>query len=592
MRDRSYMRRSVIVGVGVLFAFVAVAVRLGFLHFAPNEARKSAVTGMHQMKYTASAPRGKILDSRGNLLAHDLAVKDVWVDPSVIQSNGQAQAISAQLARVLGVDREWVLSRVMKPGRKYEAIKRNAREEEAARVERMRLKGVYTDKTVLRYYPLGAEGCHVLGYVNAEKTGSAGLEQRYEARLQGLSGAVAGEKDASRREIYTRRTLEMAAQEGGDVELTLDRTIQHYAETGVDWAMETFNCEAAWTIVEDVRTGAILAMACRPNYDPNEYKGTTGEERWNRAVGYNYEPGSIFKTLTVAAGINEGIIATNDVFDCEMGRWTYAGKPLKDFHPYGELDVTGILRKSSNIGAAKIAVMLGEARLERYLRAFGIGRRTGIELPGEEGGFLAPVKKWSKLDITRVAMGHCVSVTALQMVNALCCMGNDGILMKPYLVKRVTDASGRVLEERKPEAVGRPISERTARQMREMMTSVTQPGGTGTRAAVEGYNIAGKTGSAEKLKNGHYVKNQNMASFMGLVPAEAPQIGIIVVLDNPHPQRTGGVSAAPVFKKIAEPVIHYLDIRPLESEDALAYQKVPLEGWEPAPDDAVEVPED
>jgi cell division protein FtsI (penicillin-binding protein 3) len=377
---------------------------------------------------------------------------------------------------------------------------------------------------------------------------------------------------------------------GADVHLTIDQNIQHFAERGMDHALAEFHCDAAWTIVEDVRTGQILAMACRPCYDPNAFPSSTDEQRRNRAIAVNYEPGSIFKTLTVAAAINEGLVASNTVFDCEMGRWTYLGKPLKDFHPYGELDVTGILRKSSNVGAAKIAVKVGERKLDSYLRAFGIGRKTGIELPGEEGGLLAPVNRWSGLDITRIAMGHTVAVTALQILNALCCMGNDGVLMQPYIVSKVVDANGSVLSEHRPRAVSRPITERTARQMREMLVSVTQPGGTGTRAAIDGYAIAGKTGSAEKLENGHYSKTKNMASFMGLIPADRPQIGIIVVLDNPHPLRTGGVSAAPVFRYIAEPIVHYLDIRPSDAEDTLRYVRTPGdEGWEPAPEEAVEM---
>ena len=279
----------------------------------------------------------------------------------------------------------------------------------------------------------------------------------------------------------------------------------------------------------------------------------------------------------VAAALNEGLISTNDVFDCENGMWFYAGRPLKDFHPYGLLDVTGILRKSSNIGAAKIAVMLGEERLHRYLSAYGLGRPTGLEVPGEEAGILSPWARWAKVDITRIAMGHSVAVTALQMLNILCCIGNDGFLMKSHLVRKVVDKNGVVLQETKPEALARPITERTAGLMRRMLTEVTREGGTGTRAAIPGYNVAGKTGTAEKIVDGHYVKNANVSSFMGLLPAERPEIGIIVVLDNPQPLRTGGVTAGPVFAQIAAPVARYLDIRPVDAGEPVAYDPI-LEG--------------
>ena len=295
-------------------------------------------------------------------------------------------------------------------------------------------------------------------------------------------------------------------------------------------------------------------------------------------MGVNFEPGSIFKIGVVAAALNEGLVATNDVFDCENGMWFYAGRPLKDFHPYGDLDVAGILRKSSNIGAAKIAVLLGEERLHRYLSAYGLGRLTGIEVPGEETGILNPWRKWAKIDVTRVAMGHSVAVTALQMLNVLCCIGNDGFLMKSHVVRKVVDVDGVVLQENKPEALARPITERTAALMRQMLAEVTRPGGTGTRAAVAGYSVAGKTGSAEKIVAGRYVKNANVSSFMGMLPAERPEIGIIVVLDNPTDPatglRTGGITAAPVFAQIAEPVARYLDVRPLDAAEMVYYQKI------------------
>ena len=338
-------------------------------------------------------------------------------------------------------------------------------------------------------------------------------------------------------------------QGGVEIHLTLDKNIQQYVEQALETAMTNFHPQAAWAIVEEVRTGAILAMASLPNSEPN------------RATGMVFEPGSIFKVGVVAAALNEGRIATNDLFDCENGSWTYGGKPVRDFHPYGVLDVTGILRKSSNIGAAKIAVKLGPKDLHRYLESYGFGRPTGLKVSGEENGVLNPPSKWSKIGVVRVAMGHEVAVTALQMLNMLCCIGNDGVLMKPHLVQNAVGQDGAILLENKPEALGQPITARTAELMRLMLTEVTREGGTGTRAAVPGYNVAGKTGTAEKIVDGHYSESENIASFMGLLPAERPEIGIIVVLDNPQTLRTGSSSAAPVFAEVAAAVARYLDIR-------------------------------
>lgn len=345
-------------------------------------------------------------------------------------------------------------------------------------------------------------------------------------------------------------------QEGADIELTLDNDIQQSVVQALEEAMTNFHPQAAWAIVEDVRTGAILAMASLPgsNLPP--------------ATGAVFEPGSIFKVGVIAAALNEGLISTNDQYDCENGVWSYEGKPLRDFHPYGVLDVTGILRKSSNIGAAKIALKLGEEPLYRYLAAFGFGKPTGIEIPGEESGVLRPLSEWSKADITRVAMGHTVSVTALQMLNMLCCIGNDGVLLKPHLVRKVVGKDGVVLMENKPEVVAQPISAATAKLMRNMLVAVTREGGTGTRAAAKGFNVAGKTGTAEKIKDGRYMANQNIVSFMGVLPAERPEIGIIVVLDDPQPLATGSMAAAPVFAQIAETVVSLLDLRGGDSSSA------------------------
>ena len=349
-----------------------------------------------------------------------------------------------------------------------------------------------------------------------------------------------------------------------EIELTLDDGIQHVVEKALDAAMTNYHPEAAWAIVEKVSTGEILAMASRSGKGGNEAGGSLQSASANLAVGAIFEPGSIFSVGVIAAAINEGLISTNDLFDCENGEWSYEGKPLKDFHPYGTLDVTGILRKSSNIGTAKIAVMLGEERLLRYLSAFGFGRPTGIEISDEESGRLHPLSKWGKVDITRVAMGHTQTVTALQMLNMICCIGNDGSLMKPHLVEKVVGKGGEILMKKKPEVVAQPISVSTAKLMRNMLVEVTREGGTGTRAAVKDFNVAGKTGTAEKIKDGRYVANENVASFMGILPAERPEIGIIVVLDNPQPMRTGSVSAAPVFAQIAEAVVSHLGIRSVD----------------------------
>jgi len=575
--ERNNIWRVALVAILLLLMWGGLAARLCVLHLGGNESLKERVRRMRTVEEKILVGRGRIFDRNEHLLALDLPVKNVIADPMVILSNGNAKAISAHLARVLDLPQAQVYNRINRPGRRYEPVARLVKEETVAKVERLRLPGVFFEPQTTRYYPHGTLGCHVLGFSNREGVGSAGIEQRWDSLLKGRPGLRQSERDGRRREIYTRRSLEVAPQEGADVYLTLDPNVQYFVEQALDAAMTNFGPEAAWAIVQEVRTGEILAMAARPHYDLNAYGKTSADERLNRTVGVNYEPGSVFKVATVAAALNEGLVATNDLFDCENGMWYYGGRPLRDFHPYGELDVTGILRKSSNIGAAKIAVMLGNDRLYRYLKAYGLGTRTGIEVPGEESGIVHSVRNWSKITITRIAMGHEIAVTALQMLNVMCCIGNDGFLMKPYLVRKVVDTDGVTLRENKPVAVSRPITERTSALMRSMLAQVTKTGGTGTRAAIDGYNVAGKTGTAEKIKDGHYLKKQNISSFMGLLPAERPEIGIIVVLDNPQPIRTAGRTAAPVFALIAEPTARYLDIRPVDATELVYYHKI-LEG--------------
>ena len=338
------------------------------------------------------------------------------------------------------------------------------------------------------------------------------------------------------------------------VELTLDDGIQNAVKQALDAAMTDYRPDAAWAIVEKVNTGEILAMAARSSDDGGEAAVGVQSARMNIAAEMVFEPGSIFAVGIVAAALNEGLVDTKSLFDCENGEWAYEGKPLKDFHPYGTLDVTGVLRKSSGIGTAKIAVLLGDERLSRYLADFGFGKPTGFEIADENPGCLRPLSEWGKADIVRMALGHGVTVSAMQLLNMLCCIGNDGTMMRPRLVKRVVGKAGDILLENRPEVVARPIAAPTAKLMRDMLVEVTREGGTGTRAVVGGFSVAGKTGTAEKIKDGHYVATEKVVSFMGILPAERPVIGIIVVLDNPQPEYTGSTSAALVFATIAKAV--------------------------------------
>jgi cell division protein FtsI/penicillin-binding protein 2 len=455
------------------------------------------------------------------------------------------------------------------PGPRYACIKKSVQHDVIERIDRMRLPGVWTPDTTARFYPNGASLCHVVGFSNLEGVGSAGVEMRQDRYLKGRPGLRETEKDGRRGEVYSRRGLEVPPQEGCDVYLTIDLTIQYLVEKALDRALVEHNAKGAWAIVQHVKTGRILAMASRPDYDLNHYRRTPPAAMLNQALGNVYEPGSTMKAITFAAAFNEGIVSEHELVDCENGIWFYRGRPLRDFHPYGMLSVADVLKKSSNIGTAKIALRLGEARLEEYLRAFGIGRPSGIDLPGEEVGLLKSCDTWSSLSVTRIPMGHEVGVTALQVASAYSAIANNGFLMRPLIVDRVVDPEGSLMYRCEPEVVARPISEAASRTLRRLLMRVTEDGGTARRARVEGYDVAGKTGTAEKVVNGRYDRSANVASFVGFLPALHPELTIIAVVDEPQPFHTGGRVAAPIFKEIADQVVRYLAVPPDGTDNLL-----------------------
>jgi cell division protein FtsI (penicillin-binding protein 3) len=570
MTEGQHRRRIALIRLGLIAFWCLLGYRLFQLHMGPNEDLRRRVAKIRTVEKKILVGRGRILDASGNVLALDLPTYHVCVDPQRISEKGHAQFVGYRLARLLELPAGVIFDRIARPGRRFEYIKQFVPDDTARQIHKMQLTGVFFEDATQRHYPKNALMCHVLGFSNMEGVGSAGVELRMDSLLKGREGLRITERDGRKREVYMRRSLEIAPQEGADVYLTLDQNLQYRLECALDAAVETHHARGAWGIVQRVRTGEILAMASRPAFDLNAYRNATQEEMLNRCIGYTYEPGSTFKIAVIAAALNEGTVTPETVFDCENGRWFYKGKMLRDFHPYGRLTVADILKKSSNIGAAKIAMTLGPEKLERYLREFGVGSKTGIDLPGEEGGVLRPVREWSALSISRIPMGHEVTVTALQMLNVACTLANHGFRMKPGVVQRVVDARGNTVKTFAPEVVAHPIRDDTARLMCRLMARVTEEGGTGTRARVPGYVVAGKTGTAQKvLPTGGYSETANVSSFVGFLPADQPEIGIIIVVDEPQsPQRTGGYVAAPVFAEVASQAVRYLGVPPSETNGA------------------------
>ena len=570
MINRRQMVRMILTLVVLGGAFGGLGMRLGYLHLGANDDLRARVQAARKGERPILVGRGRILDRRGQILAMDLTVYHVNADPKMLIEEGLVQAVGAHLARALELDRATVTAKLQQPARRQVYIAQYLHEDDMERVKALKLPHVWFEPVSARYYPQNNLMAHVIGFSNADGVGSAGVEMRLDRHLKGVPGVLVGVQDGRGRELPGRRILEIRPQAGADVQLTLDVNLEAMVEAALDRAMQRYQALGAWAILEEVRTGRILAMSSRPDYDLNEFRHARPDYMLARPIGFSYEPGSTFKMAVVASALNEGLVRPETTFDCEHGTWIYRNRPLRDFHPYGTLSVADILKKSSNIGAAKIATLhLGENRLDRCLREFGIGRRTGLELPGEEPGYLAARGQWDSLTASRVAMGHSVMVTALQMLNIACALGNNGFLMRSSVVERITDPRGHVLHEFEPAVVSRPVREETARLMCRLMARVTEEGGTGRRAAVPGYSVAGKTGTAVKVGPNGYDSARNIASFVGLVPAEAPLLGLIVVVDEPQPEHTGGVVAAPVFQEIAKEALRYLDIAPSGKADAI-----------------------
>ncbi len=561
--------------LGLLFILMGgLSARLVYLHAGPCEQRRERIAELRRLEKSLTVGRGKILDCQEHLLALDLVRQEVRADPETIVRQNSLDRVAQELAQLLALDAGDLRDRLNRPGSRDVTVLGYGRtvDQDLAEVLRSRhLPGVFMRENMVRVYPRGDSLCHVLGYVNLERQGSAGVEQRWERYLRGAPGMLISELDGRRRELYDRRLLEIRPRPGADLVLTLDHYVQYIAEQAVRQAVAEQRALAGWAIVERIATGEILAMAGYPAYDGNDFRNADPEARRNRCIAYNYEPGSTFKMAVIAAALDAGAVHPDQVFDCENGAWIYQRRPLRDYHPYGRLSVADIIKKSSNIGAAKIALALGPERLHEYLRAFGMGRPMGIDLPGEEGGTLHPLARWTPLSITRIAMGHEVAMTSLQMLGVICAIANGGVLLRPYVVREVRDSEGRVLTRQEPVELGRPISPASADCMLKLLTRVTEEGGTGRRARVEGYTVAGKTGTAQKPVAGGYSDLLNMSSFVGVIPAEAPQLAIIVVLDEPKQTRTGGAAAGPVFSAIAAETVRYLDIlapAPLALADA------------------------
>ncbi len=600
MARRVQYRRLLLLTLLLGAAFAGLGYRLVDLQVLRHDELLTLAQENTYLKVRREPRRGDILDARGNLLATSIAVKRVCADPTLVGDRyaDMARALAPLLDLPVAALAERLRPRVIGQGtngapilNQYVVLQNKARVEtwealqraltncafgfDAARLSRsnatrllnLRTKAIFTEDDQLRVYPNNTLAAHVLGFVGVgdeavSMKGCDGIELVLNTELSGVRGWRVTEKDRRGRELVAMREQDVAPRDGFNVVLTLDSVLQHIVESALAEAMEKHTPISITGVVIRPSTGEVLAMATLPNFDPNHPGTATADARRNRVIADVMEPGSTFKVVVVSGALNEGIVQLNDQFDCERGRFVFGGHTLHDHEAYGVLSVENIITHSSNIGAAKIGIRLGQAELYDYIRDFGFGMGTGLPLPGEIGGIVHPTKNWTKVSIAQIPMGQGIAVTRMQMLMAMCAIANHGSLMRPMLVDRLVDRDGNVIAKYYPQRVRQVVKESTARQMVEALKTVVSPEGTAPKAALEHYTAGGKTGTAQKVENGVYVHNKFIASFIGFFPADDPELCISVVMDEPKNGYYGGAVAGPFFKEIAERAANYLNIHP------------------------------
>jgi len=554
-QDRAHVRLVIIVGVALIW-MAAVFGRLGYLQLFRHSEYMARAQRQQQRTIEITPKRGSIYDRNMHPLAMSIPVDSAFAVPSELADE---QLAARLLSGVLGIPRE-ILEARLESSRSFVWIARKLPPEKAEAVASLNLKGVYFQKENQRFYPKRDLASHVLGFVDLDEKGLGGIEYELDSQIRSKNEKIIVMADARQRWFDGG---EAQRERGANVVLTLDEKVQYIAERELGAAIAKTRAIAGTVMVMNPSTGEILALANWPKFNPNAASDVPAEARMDRAVTALYEPGSTFKLITLAAAFDQGITRPGEVFDCENGAVYVAGHRIRDHKAFGLLSVSDILAQSSDVGAIKIALRLGAPKFYDYLRAFGFGQPTGVDLPGESKGLLRHLENWSAISIGSISMGQEVGVTPVQLISAVSAIANGGMLCKPHVVaelrrgERVLPMEG-PLTPAEPKRVIRP---ETAATLRRLMEGVIL-NGTGKLAHLDGWTAAGKTGSAQKIDpaTGRYSRTQLIASFTGFAPINNPAVSILVSLDSPIGLHEGGMVAAPVFKRIAEQVLPYLDV--------------------------------
>ncbi len=554
MEQRNRRLRWLVVWVLAVVWMAAVLVRLSYLQLYRYSEYLAKAERQQERIFEISPMRGTIYDSKGRELAVSLPMDSVFADPSEITD---VDTVADLLSRALNIPADDLAARI-RAARTPVRLARKLSPATVQRISEMNLRGIFFQKENRRVYPQRDLAASVIGYVDIDEKGIGGIEQSLDKEIRGRPGRMMVMADGHRR-WYDR--TESAADPGDSVTLTIDETIQYIAEKELARAIQETHAKHGTVVVQNPNNGDLLAVANWPTFDPNDPGAYSADAREDRAVTAAYEPGSIFKPLTMTGAIEHGVASPNELINCQMGKILLAGRVIHDWHPFGVLTVRQILAHSSDVGTIKVALRLGAPRFYDVIRAFGIGQLTGIDLPGENRGLLRPVADWSGNSIGSIAIGQEVSVTPIQIISAISAVANGGILYRPRIVQEVRGPQGPV-ELHPGDRPRRVTDERTAAEVREMMEDVMLEG-TGEHDQLDGYTSGGKSGTAQKIDpaTGRYSRRNYNASFIGFAPVNDPAVTILVRLDSPTVgSHEGGVAAGPVFKRIAEQVLAYLDV--------------------------------
>ncbi len=551
MKERLLVAGSAI-GVGLLLVLSRL---VQFTVVQSGQLARQAAS-QHNQRLIFTPRRGAIFDRNGELLALSIPAESLFVRPPKLPVNVAAQVPALAEAIHASTQEVNTTLRSLAP---FVWLKRQATPQEAAQVRALGLTGIDSLETQRRFYPHGPLAAPLLGFANIDAQGLEGVERVYDEYLRGESAEIVQERDALGRSILAQG-VELPP-EALNVRLTLDIDLQYFAQRELEKAVQTTGARAGTVIILDPQTFAVLALAHSPTFDPNNPKSVADEVRRDPAISDPYEPGSTLKVLLAAAALDMNVVRPEDQIFCELGHYQVGKYTIHDHHPYGWLSFAQVLQHSSNIGAAKVGERLGKETYQKYLRGFGLGQKTGIDLPAESPGLLAPVKDWSRINLVTASFGQGVAVTPLQLVSAYAALANDGVFMRPYVVQEVLNADGKVVRANSPQRLWQVVRSDTAHRLLQLLEKVVEKEGTGWRARIAGVRVAGKTGTSQKVnQNGGYSAHGRIASFIGIVPADQPRLVILVAIDEPKTGVYGGAIAAPVFQVIAQQSLARLGI--------------------------------